>query len=373
MIPVMSYLQQHRCQCGNAIQFDDTHCRKCRTPVGFDPDGGYLVNLRRADIDERWVRFDDEQPLPGHQTWQRCANLDAAPRCNWLVSGLQDQHSHGDLCLACSLNSANPDADDEVSQQWWYECEKAKRRLIAQLLALGLPVETREQNPEHGLAFELRRAGRSDPPTTLGYQNGVITFDIIEADTDYRENMRLRLRGPRRTLLGHLRHESGHYYWHRFVYNERWLPVFRELFGDEQQNYQQAMQQHYSSGPPPGWQERHFCSHAAAHPWEDWAETWAQFLHMTSGLGAAARLGIDVDTLNVPRSKLSSEPLRDCSYYQARRADSFLAHVNRWFTLSRALNRLSQSMGQDDSYPPFLTRSLLQKLFLVFTVLDESS
>ena len=372
MIPVMSYTQQQRCYCGHAIQFDDTHCRKCSTPVGFDPDNGRLRSLEPADIDERWVVFEDAQRSANHQTWQRCANLDGPTHCNWLVTGLQDEHSHGDFCLACSLNIVTPSADDPQSAHWWHQCEKAKRRLIAQLLALDLPVETRAQNPDQGLAFALRRAGPSDPPATLGYHGGVITFDIIEADPDYRENMRLRLRGPRRTLLGHLRHEAGHYYWQRVVNTERWLPAFRTLFGEEQQNYQQAMQQHYSSGPPPGWQEKHFCSHAAAHPWEDWAETWAQFLHMTSGLGSAARLGVDIEGLNVPHSAFGMDALESCSFHQPEHAKAFLAHVNRWFTLSRALKRLSQSMGQDDYYPPALTRTLLQKLYLVSSIIEAS-
>lgn len=373
MFPVMSYTQQQRCHCGHAIQFDDIRCRQCDIPVGFDPDKGHLISLKVADIDERWVSYQEEHQSSVYQTWQRCANLESPIQCNWLVSGLQDQHSHGDLCLACALNIATPNPNGEQEELWWRECEKAKRRLIAQLLALGLPVETREQNPRQGLAFELRRAGPNDPPATLGYNDGVITFDIIEADQDYRENMRLRLRGPRRTLLGHLRHESGHYYWQRFVNNSHWLPAFRELFGDEQLNYQQAMQQHYSSGPPSGWQETHFCSHAAAHPWEDWTETWAQVLHITSGLGVAARLGIDIEGLNVPASLLSMASLSDCSFYEPVSAAAFLAEVNRWFTLSRALNRLSQSTGQDDGYPPELSRVLLQKLYLVATVIEHGN
>lgn len=372
MIPVMSYTQQQRCQCGHSIQFDDTRCPQCDTPLGFDPDRGHLISLRPADIDERWVGYDADHQSTVYQTWQRCANLDSPLRCNWLVSGLQDQHSHGDLCLACALNIATPDTDSELEALWLSECEKVKRRLVAQLLALGLPVETREQNPAQALAFELRRADPNDPPTTLAYNEGVITFDIIEADPDYRENMRLRLRGPRRTLLSQLRHESGHYYRQRLVDGSHWLAAFRQLFGDEQTNYQQAMQQHFSSGPPPGWQETYFCSHAAAHPWEDWAETWAQLLHITSGLGVAARLGINIEALNVPAHDIDPAVLSDCSFYEADSATTFLAQVSRWFTLSRALNRLSQSMGEDGSYPPHLSRPLLQKLYLVAMVIDKA-
>lgn len=373
MIPVMSYTQPQRCHCGHAIQFDDTRCRNCSAPVAFDPDKGHLLSLKRANIDDRWVPHSDDKQHSASATWQRCANLETPTKCNWLVSGLQDRHSHGDLCLACSVNIATPDANDEETAHWLYECEKAKRRLIAQLLALGLPVETREQQPELGLAFELRRAGPTDPPATLGYHDGIITFDIIEADPEYRENMRVRTRGPRRTLLGHLRHEAGFYYWSRLVENTDWLPVFRELFGDERSNYQQAMQHHYSSGPPADWQQAHFCSHAAAHPWEDWAETWAQVLHITSGLGAAARLGIDIEALNVPHFEITADRLQACSFHEPVRARQFLYQLNRWLILSRALTRLFQSMGQEDSFPARLTDPLLHKLYLVATVIDNSS
>ncbi|MGK9518001.1 putative zinc-binding metallopeptidase, partial [Salmonella enterica subsp. enterica] len=83
-----------------------------------------------------------------------------------------------------------------------------------------------------------------------------------------------------RTLLGHFRHEVGHYYWDRLIANSHWLAAFRSLFGDERASYAEALDQHYQNGPRPDWQQTCVSAYATMHPWEDWAETWAHYLHM---------------------------------------------------------------------------------------------
>lgn len=325
-----------------------------------------MVSLQPADINGRWVLHQDAvSDLPRINTWQRCANLDSPAQCNWLVTGAQDVHGFGDLCIACSLNIAVPDLTQPGNADYWRECELAKRRLIAQLLALGLPVENRQHNPVQGLGFAMKRWQPGEEVPVTGHQGGIITLDIAEADPAFREQIRQQMQEPYRTLLGHCRHESGHYYWERLIRHSGWLPVFRQLFGDERRDYQLSLQQHYTQGPPPDWQQHHISGYAASHPWEDWAETWAHYLHMMDTLSAAQQMGIDPGTLHIATAPYTSDVLLDCPFFEANGAERFLVRINTWVTLSSVLNVLARSMGQPDSYPFVLTAGSLRKLYMV--------
>ena len=132
-------------------------------------------------------------------------------------------------------------------------------------------------------------------PVKTGHENGVITVNIAEADEDEREHRRLAMHEPYRTLVGHLRHESGHFYWDRLIANSPNLIQFRELFGDETLDYEVALEAHYKQGPPAEWSERNVTAYASSHPWEDWAETWAHYLHIMDTLETAASFGVGID------------------------------------------------------------------------------
>lgn len=115
-----------------------------------------------------------------------------------------------------STDAGDSGSDAAEHRQSWYRLETAKRRLVASLRALGLPVRSKYDDPEGGLAFEFK----SDEPlgdghVVTGHANGIIIISVAEADDAERERRRKAVHEPYRTLLGHFRHESGHYYWDR--------------------------------------------------------------------------------------------------------------------------------------------------------------
>ena len=285
------------------------------------------------------------------------------------------------LCRACRLNRTIPDQTIEEHRQWWGEIERAKRRLVSSLIALRLPVASRvSEDPARGLAFDLLRAPPGGPPVTTGHDDGIITLDIEEADDSRREGRKAALHEPYRTLLGHLRHEVGHYYWQRLVDGTAWIEPFRALFGDERADYAAALQRHYGQGPPAEWPLSHVSAYASAHPWEDWAETWAHYLHMLDTLDTAVSFGLDAAQVELGyepfnRSALASPeavaPASPSPDAHGRAAEDFLGFVNAWMKLTGVLNELSRSMGLPDFYPFVLSVAAVRKLHLVHQVVSQ--
>ncbi len=245
----------------------------------------------------------------------------------------------------------------------------AKRRLISSLLAFGLPVASRvSEDPEHGLAFDLLRAVPGGPPVITGHANGIITLNIEEAEDSTRERTREQMHEPYRTLLGHLRHETGHYYWDRLIAGSTWIEPFRALFGDETFDYTQALQKHYQQGPPANWQEHYVSAYASVHPWEDWAETWAHYLHLVDTLETASSFRLAIDSVELPFERFQADSL---AQPEAPNAVEFLELLNAWGRMTVVLNELSRSMGLPDFYPFVLSRDAVAKLHFVHTVLTS--
>jgi hypothetical protein len=202
-----------------------------------------------------------------------------------------------------------------------------------------------------------------------GHASGLITINIEETDDDYRERNRGALHEPYRTVLGHMRHEIGHHYWDLIVWGGPWLEPFRALFGDERADYGQALQRHYSEGPPADWKEHFISNYAASHPWEDWAETFAHYLHMIDSLGTAFGFGLDAANL-----ESAIQPFeRDALYAREDAgADHFLSLLNSWIELTMVLNELARSMGQLDFYPFVMSRPVVAKLQFVHLVVQDA-
>jgi hypothetical protein len=251
------------------------------------------------------------------------------------------------------------------NKQAWFRLEVAKRRVIYSLLQLRLPLRSRTQDPQHGLAFEFL-AGTPAEPVVTGHADGVITLDIAEADDAQREKLRTQLRERYRTVLGHFRHEIGHYYWEQLVRHSAWLHPFREHFGDEREDYQAALQAHYGAGPAPGWEQRYVSAYASAHPWEDWAETWAHYLHMVDTLETAAASGI---SLQPPRR---DEPTLEAATAPHPQAP-FDRLVADWYPLTYVLNNLNRGMGLPDAYPFVLSGPAVDKLRFVHAVVSSAA
>ncbi|MBA3742380.1 putative zinc-binding metallopeptidase [Sporichthya sp.] len=325
-------------KCGSLLFFENSHCLNCDTEVGFDRETAALA-------------------LATPET--RCANSLAA-ECNWLVDTL------GELCACCDLTRTRPNNDDLGGMAAFARAEAAKRRLLYQLDDLNLPVVSREEDPALGLAFDLLSS--VDGPVTTGHADGVISLDLAEGDDGHREAMRVRLDEPYRTLLGHFRHEIGHYYWMLLVENTAVLSVFRALFGDERTDYGAALSAHYTSYTAPGWEETYVSIYATAHPWEDWAETFAHYLHIRDTLQTAAAFGVvvagpDVQATPDPTAPLTSIPMEEM--------DDFDDLINSWLPLTYALNAVNRSMGKKDLYPFLLSPTVQEKLRLVHALLTR--
>ena len=340
------------CQsCGQRTYFDNVRCERCGAPLGFVPAIRELSALRPAVAGgEVWSALGSEALGP----LRRCGNWVDRDVCNWMVPAADPEW----YCTACRLNELIPDLSQPGNLQLWARLESAKRRVLYGLMALGLPVLPKRVDPG-GLAFRfLADPGLPGEPgsATTGHADGVITVNVAEADDAVREERRLRLHEPYRTLVGHFRHESGHYYWDRLLAgDEHLLRAFRDRFGDEGADYPSALQRHYEQGPPGDWNDAYVTAYATVHPWEDWAETWAHYLHLVDTLETATALGVTVpDPDGGPPGPTTP----------------FDALLARWTILTVALNELNRSMGQPDLYPFVLPPPAVAKLRFVHEVVS---
>ena len=352
----------YRCQCGRPVFFRNSLCLACKTPLGYEPGSGQVRALR-AGLDANTWRLNGESD---ERLWRRCANFDSAAGCNWLVPAEETEK----LCRSCRLNRTIPNLDEPGNAQWWRVVENAKRRLVAQLIGLGLPLASKvSEDPERGVMFDFLRSPKEGTAVLTGHTNGLITLNIEEADDALREKIRQQLREPYRTLLGHFRHEIGHYYWERLIAGTPWHEKFRDLFGDERQDYGAALKRNYEQGPPADWADRHISSYASVHPWEDWAECWAHYLHVVDSLDTALGFGLRGEDVEAAVEPFSVNDLYDPNAPDARQV---VLLINSWVQLTTVLNELARSMGQHDFYPFVLSRPVLTKLHFIQMVVKET-
>lgn len=296
--------------------------------------------------------------------YRLCENYIKEGVCNWAVPAEEPQP----LCRSCRLTQVIPDLSQPGNKEAWYKLESAKRRLVYSLVMLGCPVRNKSDDPERGLAYQFlaepERPGAA--PVLTGHADGVITLNVAEADDAERERRRQQFHEPYRTLLGHFRHEIGHYYWDRLIQNSPRLDPFRGLFGDERKEYALSLQEYYRQGPPPEWQDRFVSAYASAHPWEDWAETWAHYLHMTDTLETAAACGLSLRPRRPDEPALKSPPSQGSS-------GPFDQLIDNWFPLTYLLNNLNRGLGLPDGYPFVLSKAAIDKLRFVHETIAEIS
>lgn len=343
--------------------FPNSQCLACGTALGYDSERAQLWPLKVHPRHQgQWLAWDAADDAPGF--W-RCNNLFTPSACNWLVRA-DDPWAHLGLCRACRLNRMIPSLDDPAhphNGMLWGRMEQAKRRLVSALIAMRLPVASRlSEDPLRGLMFDVLRP-QVGLPVSTGHSDGLITLNLEEADDAHREAARQSLHEPYRTLLGHFRHEVGHYYWMRLVEGTGWLPGFRQLFGDETQDYAQSLQRHYEQGAPSDWMLHHVSAYASAHPWEDWAETWAHYLHMRDTVDTALSFGLEPTQVQLADfTAFDASALYQPAHPQG---PGFLEFLNEWTRLTTLLNELSRAMGQNDLYPFVLPRQVVAKLHYI--------
>lgn len=341
----------HCDHCQQLVFFENVSCMKCGHSLAFLPDLREVGSL--LPVDDHWR---SPLPPPFGSDYRLCENYDRENVCNWAVP-IEDPNP---LCRSCRLTRVIPDLMQPGGKDAWYRIEVAKRRVIYSLLVLGLPVESKSENAEQGLAFELL-AGSDDPddsPVLTGHNDGVITINVAEADDVLREQRRVQLHEPYRTLLGHFRHEIGHYYWQRLIEGGNRLDAFRASFGDEREDYAAALQRHYESGAPQDWPQQFVSAYASAHPWEDWAETWAHYLHMADSLETAAACGLALRPPRPDEPSVEVDPPNE-------RPGGFARMLDDWFPLTYVLNNLNRGLGLPDGYPFVLSTPAIEKLRFV--------
>ncbi len=351
------------CRCQRPVYFQNSLCLGCQAPLGYEPELQQVCALEPGPEPETWSLDGqgDDAPL-----WKRCENFVSPAGCNWMVRADEAEP----LCRSCRLNQTIPNLDDPDNALRWRKIENAKRRLVAQLLNLGLPVVSKvSEDPERGVMFDFLRSPAEGPHILTGHANGLITLNVEEADDSVREKIRHEMREPYRTLLGHFRHEIGHYYWDCLIDGTPWLDKFRELFGDEREDYAAALQRNYEQGPPADWADRHISSYASVHPWEDWAESWAHYLHVVDSLDTALRFGLRGEEVEQAIEPFTTDDLYDP---QAPDAQRVILLMNSWVQLTTVLNELARSMGQHDFYPFVMSRPVLRKIHFIQMVVKET-
>lgn len=342
-------------QCGHCrhpVYFDNVVCEKCLTWLGYLPEGDRMIAL-----------------APGGKSWDGLTPESSALRycnnhqynvCNWLVSGDPPEG----LCEACALNNTIPTLDDPQNVAEWRKMELAKHRLVYALRRLGLPLSSRMAGKHKPLEFDFLSEDDTDEPVMTGHADGLITINTAEADPVHREATRLAMQERYRTLIGHFRHEVGHYYWDVLISeNPANLKAFRELFGDDRENYQEALKRHYRNGPPANWRNSFISEYATTHAWEDWAETWAHYLHLLDMLETAHTFGMNIDPPLGP--DLMMNVRADFDPYLEPDMERIVAAC---VPLTLAVNTLNRGMGRKDLYPFVINESVRRKLDFVHQV-----
>ncbi len=358
------FLRIYRCQnCGHSLFFENVRCESCGYALGFLPDTIDMSALEAAGGDA-WRALG---ATPGQDRYRMCANYVNENICNWMVPEA-DPHAY---CRACRLNSIVPDLSVPGNREHWARLEVGKRRTVYGLMRLGLPIVDRVADPEHGLTFkfmaDVEPSFRESGKVMTGHANGVITINLKEADSAVREKLRLDLDEVYRTILGHFRHEIGHYYWEQLIDGTAHHEPFRALFGDERADYDEALSRHYKQGPPPDWTQRFVTPYASMHPWEDWAETWAHYLHICDTLETASAFDVRIRAPNLQNAE--ADIAIDCNVYHPQSFDDLTA---RWYPLTFAVNSINRSMGQPDLYPFVLSPLALDKLRFVHEAISVS-
>jgi len=353
-------------KCRQIIYFENTECLACDSHLGFLQDFGIMSSVK-AQANGLWKAL--ARTAKG-KLYKKCGNFEEQNVCNWMIPA-DDQSKY---CFSCRLNKTIPNLDDRKNRFYWYRLEVAKRRLLYCLFKLSLPLVGRETDPEYGLAFEFLEDEKSNFQETkqimTGHANGIITINIAEADDALRVKMRTQMKERYRTILGHFRHEIGHYYWTLLIEKAGRLEEFRVVFGDERTDYAKALTDYYASGPQSDWQSHYVTAYASSHPWEDWAETWAHYLHMVDTLDTAKSWGMSLS----PWNENDGAPAQQAQqkFFDQNDWNNFDGMYRSWAWMTCAINSMNRSMGLNDFYPFALSSAAVDKIRFIDGVIKSA-
>lgn len=342
-------------QCGNCdkpLYFENIVCDNCGHLTGYNDRNGKMLTFNATNN----KLVSDREGI----NYKFCKNK-KYDVCNWVI----EENAEEDFCTACQLNRTIPNLKNVNSNNFskWKNLEIAKHRLIFQLQKIGLPVISKLEDTVNGLCFDFV-SNNDNPNLRTGHANGVVTILIKEANSVLREKARKEMAEPYRTLVGHLRHEVGHYYWEVLIRdNPKVLSKFRNIFGDETLDYNNSLQNHYKNGAPVNWQQNFISKYASSHAWEDWAETWAHYLHIMDMVETSYSFGISVNPIireDALEAKTSIDPYK---------IEDFNTILQSCIPLSFAVNSFNRSMGIPDAYPFVISLKIIEKLEFVHQLL----
>lgn len=335
------------CQCGNEVFFHNLFCMNCGRDLGYDSD---VQTLWSGEIARDGI-FHTQTSEGKERTFKLCGNRETSVRCNWFLPNQTDCETEQCQCIACRTTQTVPDQSLPQNVRRWKRLEKSKRQLFNTLLDLNLLPP--EGDPH--ITFDYLEDQRSNPNVAIehvltGHCDGLITLNAAEADEGFLHTMKEQMQERYRTLLGHYRHEIGHYYWLKLIapYPVR-LARFRSVFGDESEDYQAALQKYYDKKQR-HWRNRFISQYASSHPHEDWAETWAHYLHMVDTLETAVSYGLSI--------------------YQPKLND-FDQWFTEWGRVTQIMNGLNRSMGLANPYPFVVSPIVQGKLRFIDELVDS--
>jgi hypothetical protein len=337
-----SVMRSFKCTCGNQLFFDNSICVCCKHDVGWCPQCNAIVDVF-INAGGRLVCSCCKAKLV------KCVNYSAHNVCNRFVAADDVQNAETAFCDCCRFNRVVPDLNVEGNQEKWYRLEAAKRRTLFDLNMLGLPYGNQKDGVVPALVFDFKgdiipdrryRNISCGQKVYTGHDNGAITINIQEADDIERETLRVNMHEAHRSLLGHFRHEFGHYMWDVLIKGRR-EPDFIAIFGDHQNPpYDLALKNYYQTGPKPDWLMNYVSAYATMHPWEDFAETFAVYLDMASALDTAANRGL------IPNVNFGDVD----------------AMIEKYKGVGIALNEMNRSIGLLDYLPEVFAPPIHQKL-----------
>jgi hypothetical protein len=374
-------MNTYQCTCGNRLFFNNTICIKCGSEVAWCEACRAVAPLEQSEVAEAALptlpaaasapnisgsATATMAPPPAitaqptatfaaatavyrcgnptcHATVVKCKNYSEEHVCNRVFVPSAASEEEG-LCKACRLNDFIPDLTINGNRELWAKLELAKRRLLFQLDELGLRYSPEDVGEETPLQFDFV-ASLPEAQVLTGHADGRITINISEADSVERERVRKQMHEPHRTLIGHMRHEVGHYYWMTLV-EGKCEDECNAVFGDYRNPpYAKALEQYYAAGPALDWKTRFVSAYATAHPWEDFAETWGFYLDMFAV----------VTTMHHHLPALITDPW----------SLTIEALAKTYQQLGLFFNEVNRTMGLKDLVPEVISPDVIKKLIFI--------
>lgn len=350
-------MKNFSCGCGATVYFESNHCVACKSELGWCLSCNTLRSIA-ADANDQ---YHCGEPTCG-KPLSKCHNYATEQVCNRCVE--TEAIGEGQiLCNYCKYNETIPDLSIKGNREKWHRIELAKRRLLYTLDLLGLPYGTAAENFPVPLSFDFK--GDATQKRTLwfnmnkveqvytGHASGKVTINIREADNVERERARMSFGEAHRTIIGHFRHEMGHYFWDVLVKNQceaECVAVFGDHFDPD---YGTALEIYYQNGAKENWKKNYISGYATMHPWEDFAESFATYLDMISVLDIA----FHADEL-----------------YAVEPTQASFADISKHYSkLGLLLNEMNRAMGLLDLVPEVHTAGILKKVEFIHDLLSNAA